>query len=137
LNINSDEVISFFGDECSNPELKAILSYYDSVKMLNEYLQSIGILKNIIGTGINSGEIVIGNFGSEDRMFYSIMGEHVNFANRLLNSNKLYETNIIISDFTYQRIKNELVVRELDTINVFGLKEPHKIYEVLSVKYNF
>lgn len=135
LNINGDEVISFFGDDCINPGTSAVKSCFDSVMILNKQLQSMGFIKtDIIGNGINSGEVLIGNFGSEDRMFYSMTGDNVHLARRLLNLNAVYGTNLIISDFSYRKIKNDVIARELDSIPVPGLNEPHKIYEIVSMK---
>jgi len=135
LNLNGDEIISIFGYKDSNHEINAIKSYFNSIKIFNEYLKTINLQNmNLLGIGINSGEVNIGNFGTENRLFYSVSGNHVNLAHLLLNSNRLYNTNIIISDFTYQKVNNSIFGRELDKINVPGLKEPHKIYEVVSLK---
>ena len=135
LNLNGDEIISIFGYNDSYHEINAIKSYFNSVKKFNEYLKTIDIRNiNFIGAGINSGEVVIGNFGTENRLFYSVSGDHVNLAHRLVDSNRLYNTNIIISDFTYQKVNKSILGRELDIINILGLEEPHKIYEVVSLR---
>jgi adenylate cyclase len=91
-----------------------------------------------VGIGINSGEMSIGNMGSEERFDYTIMGDHVNLASRLEGINKQYGTNIVISEFTYNLIRNEsFLVRELDCVRVKGKSEPVTIYQLLGYDIYF
>ncbi len=84
-----------------------------------------------IGVGINSGRALIGNMGSKHRFNYTIMGDTVNLASRLEGLNKEFATHLIISEFTYEQVRNKVVARELDFIRVKGKMKPVKIFELL------
>lgn len=84
--------------------------------------------------GLNSGEAVVGNMGSENRFDYTAMGDNVNLASRLESINKQYGTYLMISESTYAAVKEQMVCRELDQIRVKGKHEPVRIYELLAKK---
>ncbi|MCK5051544.1 MAG: CHASE2 domain-containing protein [Candidatus Cloacimonetes bacterium] len=81
--------------------------------------------------GINSGLLVAGNIGGEKRMDYTAIGDTVNLAARLESVNKLYQTNIIISQDTYEQIKEKFICRELDSLMVKGKTKPTCIFEII------
>ena len=84
--------------------------------------------------GINTGQMVTGNMGSDSRMNYTMMGDTVNLAARLEASAKQYGVYIQISDTTYQVNKDILVVRDLDFVRVVGKQDPVQVWELISEK---
>jgi adenylate cyclase len=82
--------------------------------------------------GINTGDMVVGNMGTSNKMNYTIMGNAVNLAARLEGVNKWYQTGgILISEYTRDEIGGEFVCRSLDRVRVVGINTPLRLYELL------
>ena len=86
--------------------------------------------------GINSGLITTGNMGSTIRKNYTMMGDAVNLAARLESAAKQYGVYTIISQHTFDLVKNDFEARKLDKIAVVGKSEPVVIYELIAQKGN-
>ena len=84
--------------------------------------------------GINTGEVIVGNMGSRNVFDYTVMGDHVNLGSRLEGANKFYGTDIMISEFTHEYIKDQFYTRPLDLIKVKGKDKPIKVYELIAFK---
>jgi adenylate cyclase len=84
--------------------------------------------------GLNSGKMVIGNIGSLKRLDYTAIGDSVNLASRLEGVNKEFGTKIIISESTFEQVRDFIEARELDLIRVKGKQIPIRIYELIGEK---
>lgn len=85
--------------------------------------------------GINSGEMIAGYFGSQNKKNYTMMGNNVNLAARLEGVNKQYHTNgILISEATKNELNDEFIIRSLDKVRVVNVEKPIQLYEVLDFK---
>jgi adenylate cyclase len=86
-----------------------------------------------VRVGINTGEAVVGNMGSDMRFDYSLLGDTVNLGSRLEGINKEYGTLVIISGSTYEKVKERVVARLIDTVAVKGKEKGVPIYELMSL----
>ncbi len=84
-----------------------------------------------IGVGLNTDLVVAGNIGSKKRMDYTMIGDGVNLASRLESACKQYGSHILVSEFTYGKLRGTYRAREADLVLVKGKTKPVAIYEIL------
>jgi len=131
-----DCIMAFWNAPLDVPEqegkaVKSAVKMLEHLKVLNKELESDGMLPINIGIGINSGSVVVGNMGSDQRFDYSVLGDAVNLAARLEGQSKGYGVKTIIGEDTAKEIDDMFAVLELDKIAVKGKTEGVKIFTVL------
>lgn len=110
---------------------RCALGMIQALQGFNEIRQNQNHLPISIGIGINSGEVISGNIGSEKRLEYTCIGDAVNLASRLEGASKTYGVPIILQETTKQAIGPDFIVRELDLIRVRGKQTPARIFQLL------
>lgn len=134
-----DEVFAGFGAPIAtnDHERKAVFCALEMMKklaLLNQRYQEKMGREIEIGIGINSGWVVTGNLGSEDKISYSVTGDTVNTGKRIETLTKEHPNAILISESVYQEVKDWVETRAWDPIEVKGKKEKIRVYEVLGRK---
>ena len=81
--------------------------------------------------GINTGDVIVGNIGTSDRISYTIIGDQVNLVSRLEAANKHYGTAILISEHTREQVHTVYATRLIDQLIAYGKSVPIKVYELM------
>lgn len=134
-----DAIMAFWGAPLPDPKhalnaCTAAVRNQDALRKLREKWQTEQKTLFVNRIGINTGEVVVGNIGSEARLNYTVIGDAVNLASRLEGLNKYYGTQILISETTYEAAKEGIVARPLDRVSVKGKKVGILVYELLGLK---
>ena len=132
-----DMVMALFGAPLADLDhadhaVRAALGMLDALGGLNARWAAEGRPQLEIGIGVNSGDMVAGNIGSDTIMSYTVIGDAVNLGSRIESLNKEYGTRLIISDGTRARLKGRYDMKPLGTVTVKGKSEPVSIFEVIA-----
>jgi adenylate cyclase len=135
-----DAVMAFWNapNKVENHEFVSVKTAMEIVKEidnLNQKWKSEGkkfIFKTRIG--INSGEVIVGNIGSTNRINYTVTGDPVNLASRLEAANKQYNTKILVSESIYNKTNNLIDYYYIDTVKVKGKEVYVKVYQPVKLK---
>ena len=131
-----DAIMAAFGLPISHEddEDRGVKAGINMIKRLwdwNEQREKDGKPPLDMGLGLNTDKIVAGNIGSQKRMDYTMIGDGVNLAARLESACKQYNARILISDFTFKKLKGTYRIRYIDDVVVKGKTEPVGVHEVL------
>lgn len=113
---------------------EAALALMEHERAIAPQLASLGAEQIRTRIGIHTGPVVVGFFGSRQRLSYTAVGDSVNLAARLEPANKLYGTRILVSQDTVHRAGDSLLFRPIDRLRVYGRKEPVVVFELLARK---
>ncbi|MGE0256716.1 MAG: CHASE2 domain-containing protein [Alphaproteobacteria bacterium] len=133
-----DCVMAFWNAPLDDPEhprdaAAAALDMLTAVERLNaeRERETPGAAPLGIGVGINTGEVVVGNIGSDQRFDYSVLGDAVNLAARLEGQSKVYGVPVVLGDDTAQRVAAHFALLELDRLAVKGKREAAPVWGLL------
>jgi len=133
-----DAIMAVFGapvpkDDDALNAVKAAVRMRQALRKLNARLAARGVDTIKTGIGIHTGSVVAGNIGSDRRMEYTVIGDAVNLASRLETATKELHVNVLISEDTYQLVKDHVQTRAVKEITVKGKTKPVMTYEVLGL----
>jgi adenylate cyclase len=136
-----DAIMAFFGAPHELPDhavrcCLAALRMKRMEKVLNDQLIREGLITTPLFTriGINSGDMVVGNVGSLQRLDYTVIGSNVNIASRLENANKDFNTSVLISGSTYELVKDYFECSCLGHVTLKGVRRPVEVYQLMEQK---
>ncbi|MDX1693740.1 MAG: 7TM diverse intracellular signaling domain-containing protein [Ketobacteraceae bacterium] len=121
-------------EEEARNAVKAAIAMQEALKEYNQHRAKVGYPPLDIGVGINTGPVIIGTVGTQDRMDTTVLGDVVNLASRLEKLTKKYRVKIICSSYTLDLLDNAsgTLTRELDYVKVRGKQKAVRIYEVFN-----
>jgi adenylate cyclase len=138
-----DSIMAFWGQPFVKPEEHAVLAcraaqaQLAALDTLRRELPDItGLRRDApaidLGIGICTGEVVVGNIGSENTRSYTVIGDTANLAARLERANRVYGTRVLVAESTAQAASSRFEMREIDVIFVKGKIETTRVFELMS-----
>lgn len=134
-----DAILALFGAPVGHGDdaLRAVrtaVAMQEKLRELNETWKTNGWPNIKIGIGISTGEVVVGNIGSEKRMEYTVIGQDVNYAQRIETLTKELPADILISESTYEEVRDFVKAEKYEPLTIRGKREPIVVYGVFGMK---
>ena len=134
-----DAIMAFWGaplpqDDHALRACRAAMHCQQMLQKMRRDLEKHGQELLYSRVGIESGQVLVGNFGWEQRMSYTVLGNPVNAANRLESLNKTYGTSILIGQNTYETVKDHVTCRKIDQVILYGKSDVEDVYELVSLE---
>ncbi len=133
-----DAIMALFGatDSFTDNEYRAVKTAYEMMKVLPGIDISMinfpdGFNFNI-GIGIHYGDVIVGSIGSDEKQDFTVIGDNVNLASRIESLNKMYGTNIIVTEQVKESLHDNYKTRLLDRVKVKGKSIPVYIYQIIT-----
>ena len=133
-----DAIMAFWGAPIDRPDqadvaARVILAMMERLEVIRREFPAKGFPPVDIGCGLNTGQMSVGNMGSQERFAYTVMGDSVNLGARLESITKEYGVRSIMSEYTAARLTDPKAyfLRDMDDIVVKGKKDPVKIFELI------
>ncbi len=133
-----DMVMAFWGAPLHHPEhayqaVKAALQMQQKITEMQDEFARLGLKSVAAGIGIHTGEMNVGDMGSDYRRAYTVLGDAVNLGSRLEGLTKYYDVKILVSEDTKEQCP-DIVFRYIDYVRVKGKQDAIKIYEPVATK---
>lgn len=135
-----DAIMVLWGAPIGQPDhaeraCRCALAMIEKLKKLQAKWAAEGRYVIDIGIGINTGDMVVGNMGAPGKkMDYTVIGDNVNLGARLEGLTRQYNNHIIISEYTYEKVKDVVIANELATVTVKGKQFPVVVYDLIGLK---
>ncbi|MBS1713354.1 MAG: adenylate/guanylate cyclase domain-containing protein [Armatimonadetes bacterium] len=135
---NGDDVMAFWGAPSARSDhaflaCKTAVESQNTLAELHKVWAQDGKPLLRASFGISTGDVIVGNVGSRQRMNYTVIGDAVNLASRLQGLNKYYSTEMLVSSETVREAGDAVVTRTVDYVSVAGRGEPIPVYELLAL----
>ena len=136
-----DAILAFFGEPDPYPDhaaraVRTAVEMRTALDTLRQKWAQEGLAREgfEMGVGLNSGEVFVGLLGSEQRINYTVIGDNVNLSARIQDLTKTYKWPILVSEATYEQVKDEFEGELVDSVVVKGKTEAVNLYCIRGVK---
>jgi class 3 adenylate cyclase len=135
-----DGLLAFFGapikrDDGPVRTVACAVAMQLAMEDINRQNRELGLPPIAMGVGINTGEVIVGNVGSENRTKYGAVGHHINLASRVEGTT--IGGQILITPSTYERVKDTVIVQSARSFKFKGVDQDVTLYEVVGVREPF